>query len=1120
MPLTRIKQTAIGNSGITTAKLADGSVTTSKTGFGSETTALKVPVGTTAQRPSGEGGLIRHNTTLGILEQWNANTQAWVGIDSPPVITGLTYPSSQTAADPAGGETVTLTGSNFTSGSTVDVGGTAAASVTLVNTTTVTFVTPAKTAGSYDVKLTGGAGLAATLTNGISYDATPLFSTSNLGDVFPRMSSTEIADASIAAVAAEGADTIDYTITTGSLPTGLTLGTDGVITGTTGDNTSDPNGDTTSNFTVQATDDENQTNTQAHTITLKEEPYKYEIARSLTFKGSENIYFNHFTGTHGNRKLGTMSCWVKANDFDTFAALYNVHVDGSNFVVVRGENNNNGNATGYQVYDINGGTDYNDYTDGASASTSVWNHVVWRWDTDASSGSDRFKWWVNGVEQRTMNTVGEAYPSSYSTLFGYIATHYIGYYQDSNQRSRMQLAEFHYCDGYRYQASDFGEFYRGLWRPKAVSGLSYGNKGFYLNFQGSDIATVLQDKSGNGNHGLNGGNNFDMNDVNDHDTPTNNFATWEMRSFSGSEGLTIYNGGLQVSGGNDGYASMGARSGKWYWECTRDNGSSTPHWGVTSSWSGGGGGNDIIASGVGTFVFRNDIASVSPPSNASSSGNGSSNWQTAAEEVMADVASGDYLSFLLDLDASPATFKVYKNGLGGSPIISRTFTWDSKYGVMKPFIRMNAGCVSSGNFGQDPTMGGQYTVSTTYSDENSLGAFKYDPPSGYKAFCHKNLDEALFGPNRSEDYSDNFQVACWAGNNQTTTNVNVGFQPGISLIKRHDAATSWYLFDKVRGDGKLLNTNSNNEENASGVAPYVSHAFTSTGFDIAQTASGGNEVNVGDMVSWNWRVDGTPAVVTSGHTLSADPTLVADTKRGVSIVKFNIGSDTNPTVPHGLGTKPMMIWMKALNQSYNWDVWHWGMGTIDNTAMLNSTAEVVTNRTPFSTTEPTDTVFTMRSAFYTTNTDIIAYCFTDISGYQAMGTYSAGGHTDRRPYVHCGFEPRMVWVKNAILSGDSNTNWTLCTKDTLWGNGQDTTTNSTMNRGGAGGSYPSARRLEMDTTNSVDGDARTSSGNGIQFTPNGFRVDSAGWYDMNASTGHKYLWYAIGDAPFKYTTGR
>ena len=185
MPLTRIKQTAIGNSGITTAKLADGSVTTPKTGFGTETTALKVPVGTTAQRPSGEGGLVRHNSTLGILEQYNTNTNAWVGIDSPPVITALTYPSSQTAANPDGGETITLTGSNFTSGSTVEVGGTAATSVTLVSTTTITFVSPAKTAGSYDVKLTGGAGLAATLTNGISYDATPLFSTSNLGEVFP-----------------------------------------------------------------------------------------------------------------------------------------------------------------------------------------------------------------------------------------------------------------------------------------------------------------------------------------------------------------------------------------------------------------------------------------------------------------------------------------------------------------------------------------------------------------------------------------------------------------------------------------------------------------------------------------------------------------------------------------------------------------------------------------------------------------------------------------------------------------------------------------------------------------------------------------------------------------------
>lgn len=68
----------------------------------------------------------------------------------------------------AGGTTVTITGTLFTTGTTVTFGGTAGTSVSVKSDKKLTVVTPAKTAGAYDVVVTTAAG-SATKTNGFTY---------------------------------------------------------------------------------------------------------------------------------------------------------------------------------------------------------------------------------------------------------------------------------------------------------------------------------------------------------------------------------------------------------------------------------------------------------------------------------------------------------------------------------------------------------------------------------------------------------------------------------------------------------------------------------------------------------------------------------------------------------------------------------------------------------------------------------------------------------------------------------------------------------------------------------------------------------------------------------------
>jgi len=82
-----------------------------------------------------------------------------------------------TAIDPnegpaSGGTEVTITGTNFIAGATVTIGGASATDVEVVNSTTITAVTPEGTAGAQDVVVTTSAG-EDTLEDGFTYIAPP-----------------------------------------------------------------------------------------------------------------------------------------------------------------------------------------------------------------------------------------------------------------------------------------------------------------------------------------------------------------------------------------------------------------------------------------------------------------------------------------------------------------------------------------------------------------------------------------------------------------------------------------------------------------------------------------------------------------------------------------------------------------------------------------------------------------------------------------------------------------------------------------------------------------------------------------------------------------------------------
>ena len=203
------------------------------------------------------------NGTSGqVLKSRADGTFEWGEAINPPTFSSVDYPGSATALDPAGDESLVINGSNFTAGITLTIGGTTPSSITLNSSTQLTVTTPAKTAGTYDIVFTNTNGGTATATNAVSYNGIPAFTNAagSLGSVVEG----DAVNLSAAATEPDGG-AITYAITSGSLPSGLSLNTStGAITGTA----PSVSANTTSNFTVTATDNENQTSSRAYSITV------------------------------------------------------------------------------------------------------------------------------------------------------------------------------------------------------------------------------------------------------------------------------------------------------------------------------------------------------------------------------------------------------------------------------------------------------------------------------------------------------------------------------------------------------------------------------------------------------------------------------------------------------------------------------------------------------------------------------------------------------------------------------------------------------------------------------------------------------------------------------------
>src|SRR6185369_8295085 len=89
------------------------------------------------------------------------------GGNPAPVVSSVNPASGSTV----GGTSITINGTGFLANATVSLGGSAASSVSVVNGTTITALTPAHTAGTVDVTVTNTDAQSGTKTSAFTYSA-------------------------------------------------------------------------------------------------------------------------------------------------------------------------------------------------------------------------------------------------------------------------------------------------------------------------------------------------------------------------------------------------------------------------------------------------------------------------------------------------------------------------------------------------------------------------------------------------------------------------------------------------------------------------------------------------------------------------------------------------------------------------------------------------------------------------------------------------------------------------------------------------------------------------------------------------------------------------------------
>lgn len=811
----------------------------------------------------------------------------------------------------------------------------------------------------------------------------------------------------------------------------------------------------------------------------------YQISRSVRIRSSASAYFNRTLGTPTSNQKMTLSCWVKLGSTSQTAGQ---------ITLLNGGDGTQANAsnTFIQLRTDGTGLKLQILCNGGGAATvggyrtfapyfrdsSAWYHIVLAADTTQATAANRYRGYINGVEI-TSYTGTDPNQNVNITWLNTAVGHLIGRNNETGGPvyGDTYITEMYWIDGQQLTPSSFGEtdVVTGVWKPKKYAG-TYGTNGFYLNFSDNSAATAAaigKDYSGNGNNWTPNNISVTAGVTNDSmtDVPTlyadggngrGNYCTLNPLYKGSNVNPTEGNLKYVITAGNFHEGVTGTifpTSGKWYAEFLWNT--------VSAATSATAVCRNNAPMVTGPCAFQNTVDTNSP-TYRSYVVNGNKDTNTTSAAYGSTYTAADLIGVALDLDNGKVWFS--KNGVwqaSGDPAAGTNAAFTDITGS-DGWTFAVSGYGSGGdnchaNFGQRP--------------------FIYTPPTGFKALNTQNLPDAPV-----KKGNQHFDVVTSTATVSTGITISsLAFSPGLMWRKNRNNVESHYWVDAVRGTGAGGFLVSNSTAAATGYPNSDGTlTFNSNGYTITETNWNAGEFyfNARTYVDWHWNAGSSTVTNTNGTTSSqvrANPTA------GFSVVTFAGHTSGTITVGHGLGAVPRMMIIRSSNNISAWYTYHVSIGANGWLDLSSTGAAVTGNSAAWNNVSPTSTVFTYGSGLINQG-NVVAYCFAEVAGYSAFGSYIGNGSNDG-PFIYLGFRPRFVLIK----SSTSAENWWLL--------------DGTRDPYNVASLY-----LHPNTTNTDQSFAT------LDFLSNGFKLRYSG-AAVNTS-GATLIYAAFAENPFKHSLAR